>query len=294
MEGRDSKTSSAEGHAVRQHFPARLHVLLARNAPYGLILRRGPAKQVCTIGWNRAKDTFEVGQWMKATLYERKCDISPDGKHWIYFALNGRWSSETRGSYTAIARTPWLKAVSLWPEGDTWGGGGCFADDGAVYGLGNGSGSSFHSAEVRCNEGIDPVSRFDGMSLNFYETRLVRGGWDVEGVRGRPRGWLSLIGATHALDHGWRLRKWMHAEIPEKQGRKVDWEEHALEHVESGVTVDCPNWEWADLDSGSLVWAEEGCLYRGRIIGKPGKHRLEKLLLKDFNDMTFEPLVAPY
>ena len=288
MEAANSPTPPTNN-AKRKHFPARLHVLLARRAPYGLVLRRGPAKQVCTIGWNRAKDTFEVGQWLKATLYETKCDISPDGKHWIYFALNGRWTSKTRGSYTAIARTPWLKAVTLWPSGTTYGGGGSFDDDGGYYVTSNLEGTLFDSRELQPKEGADPY----GVPRSPYEARLVRGGWTVE-QREHQRGWVSLISATRTLAKGWRLHKFVHSEIPTEQGHKVDWEEHALEYSASGVTVACPDWEWADLDSGSLVWAEKGCLYRGRVVGKPGKHRLEKSLLKDFNDMKFETIVAPY
>jgi cytochrome bd-type quinol oxidase subunit 2 len=30
-----------------------------------------------------------VGQWLKGRIYERRSDLSPDGKHLIYFAMNG-------------------------------------------------------------------------------------------------------------------------------------------------------------------------------------------------------------
>src|SRR5688572_2426031 len=69
-------------------FPARLHVLLAREAAYAIVFRRGPSKEVCTIGWNRATDEFSVGQWLKGRIYERRADLSPDGKLLIYFASN--------------------------------------------------------------------------------------------------------------------------------------------------------------------------------------------------------------
>jgi hypothetical protein len=36
--------------------PARLHVILAREAPLAVAIRRGPAKQVCTVLWNRRTD----------------------------------------------------------------------------------------------------------------------------------------------------------------------------------------------------------------------------------------------
>jgi hypothetical protein len=111
-------------------FPARLHVLLARDAKVGLVIRRGPSKSVCTVLWNRERDTFKLGQWMRGRIYERRCDLSPDGWRFIYFAMNGRCQSQTKGSWTAISRVPYLKAMSLFAKGDCWHGGGCFCRTG--------------------------------------------------------------------------------------------------------------------------------------------------------------------
>src|SRR5436309_11030155 len=107
-------------------FPARLHVLLASAAPVGVVLRRGPARLVCSVLWNRERDEFQLGQWLGGRIYERRADISPDGLHMIYFAMNGRWSSAARASWTAISKVPWLKAIVLLPKGDCWQGGGLF------------------------------------------------------------------------------------------------------------------------------------------------------------------------
>lgn len=96
-------------------FPARLHVLLAREAPVGLVIRRGPARQVATILWNRETDAFTVGQWFKGRIYERRCDISPDGAYLIYHAMDAKWSTETKGAWTAVSRVPYLKALALYP-----------------------------------------------------------------------------------------------------------------------------------------------------------------------------------
>jgi hypothetical protein len=99
-------------------FPARLHVLLASEARVGVVIRRGPARAVCSILWDRNSDKFETGQWLRGRIYERRADVSPDGRYMIYFAMNGRWSSKSRGSWTAVSRAPWLNAVVLWGKGD--------------------------------------------------------------------------------------------------------------------------------------------------------------------------------
>ncbi|HAP39973.1 MAG TPA: hypothetical protein DCQ94_09465, partial [Nitrospira sp.] len=71
-----------------QTFPPRLHVLLAREAPVGLVIRRGPSRQVCTMRWDRRTDTVTLGQWFNGRIYERRCDLSPDGTHFLYFAMD--------------------------------------------------------------------------------------------------------------------------------------------------------------------------------------------------------------
>src|SRR6185295_14189761 len=112
--------------SMAHSIPARIHVLMARNAPIGVVIRRGPSKTVCTISWDRQMDTFRLGQCMRGRIYERRSDLSPDGKHMIYFAMNGRWHSAAKGAWTAVSKAPYLKAVALYPKGDCWNGGGLF------------------------------------------------------------------------------------------------------------------------------------------------------------------------
>lgn len=104
--------------------PPRLYVHMRPESPAALVIRQGPSRTFCLIGWDLARDRFEVGQWCKHKLYPERGDISPDGRWHIYFALNGRWKSETKGSWTGLAKVPYLKCVKMWPQGDTWGGGG--------------------------------------------------------------------------------------------------------------------------------------------------------------------------
>ena len=73
-----------------EQIPARLHVILAREAPKAVVFRRGPSGRVCTIGWDLETDTFTVGQWLKGRIYEYRSDLSPDGEYMIYFATDFR------------------------------------------------------------------------------------------------------------------------------------------------------------------------------------------------------------
>ena len=50
---------------MEESYPARLHVVFAKSSANAVVFRRGPSKSVCTLRWNRKKDTFELGQWLK-------------------------------------------------------------------------------------------------------------------------------------------------------------------------------------------------------------------------------------
>ncbi|MGL4491097.1 MAG: hypothetical protein ACRCU5_16785, partial [Rhizobiaceae bacterium] len=73
-----------------------------------------------------ARDTLEQGQWLKGRIYERRCDLSPDGQKLVYFAADFRSKAY---SWTAVSRPPWLTAEYFFPKGDCWGGGGLFDTD---------------------------------------------------------------------------------------------------------------------------------------------------------------------
>lgn len=108
---------------------ARLYFLLARQAPVGVIFRRGPSKQVQLIRWNLQDDTFEPGQWFNGRIYERRSDLSPDGRLLVYFAAKQSAAQPGTETWTAISRPPYLTALSFWFKGDAWSGGGLFENN---------------------------------------------------------------------------------------------------------------------------------------------------------------------
>jgi len=272
-------------------FPPRLHVILAREAATALIFRRGPSKSVCTILWDRKRDTFRVGQWMRGRIYERRADLSPDGRFLIYFAMNGKLDTETKGSWTAISKAPWLKAIVLLGKGECWHGGGLFTGD-RQYWLNDGYGHRVmhDSSQVRRDNRSQPTRTFGGECLNVYYPRLMRVGWTMTEERGHRMDSATIF--ERPLGHGWVLRKIAHEQVGAPEGKGCYWDEHELVHTEKGALIQHPDWEWAERDGDSVVWASSGCLYRARInrskgIGNPK-------LLHDFGGMKFEAIPAPY
>lgn len=272
-------------------FPARLHGLLASAAPVGVVLRRGPANAVCSVLWDRENDRFQLGQWVRARIYERRADLSPDGRYLIYFARSARWQSETRGSYTAISRAPYLKAIVLLGKGDCWQGGGLFTSERRYWV--NGGCCHFpiqDSDEIRPDPGFKPAALYGGECPGVYYLRLQRDGWRLV-LQADTTRLNECTVFEKVLPHGWILRKYAHAQVRPPKGKGCYWDDHELEHPGLRRIIPCPEWEWAELDGATLVWAEAGRLHRAPLDGGgPGEPRV----IHDFNSMEFEARKAPY
>ena len=275
-------------------FPARIHVVFASTKPHAVVFRRGPSKKVCTFGWDRSKDTFTLGQWLKGRIYERRADLSPSGRYLIYFAMNGKWDSETRGSWTAVSRAPWLKALELYGKGDCWEGGGLFLSDREFWlndRYFNPALILKTSSEVKRNEKYKPEQQFGAECTGVYYVRLLRDGWQLIN-RENVGSWHSTTTFERKLSKNWVLRKIAHEQVGAPPGKGCYWDEHELVNYKSDECRKHKHWEWAEKDGNSLVWAEKGCLYRAKM------DRLSELgatkLLYDFNQHTFEEIEAPY
>lgn len=203
----------------------RLHLFFARDTDRAVILRQGPSKTFRMIAWHRDTDRFEDGQWLKHKVYAERCALSPDGRHFIYFALDGRWSDPAEGAYTAITRPPYFTALALFPQGDTRGGGGMFLDNSLFIADG----------------GKDIIGRADGL------VRLTRSDACPSGLR-MPNGKCARIGKAKA---------------ERAQSREVPAHPDLTRYDTLG----------------------------GRLYRRTG---LELELIRDFTDMSFAPMRAPY
>ena len=158
--------------------PCRLAVFLARDAPVAVVLRRGPSEWAQLSLWDRANDRFTPGQWFHGRVYERRCDLAPDGSLFVYFAArHGRGGHDEQGigeAWTAISKPPYFTALALWPNPGSWYGGGVFETDGNIL------------LDTAC--ALEPHPRFRPRGLRIahlgpktspWEQRLLRGGWQL-------------------------------------------------------------------------------------------------------------------
>jgi hypothetical protein len=146
------------------------------------------------------------------------------------------------------------------------------------------------SPQVRRDNGYQPTRNFGGECLNVYYPRLLRDGWTIAGERGHRRDSATVF--DRPLEHGWTLRKIAHEQVGAPEGKSCYWDEHEVIHEEKQAVIQHQDWEWADRDGDSVVWASGGFLYRARMnrshgIGTPKP-------LHDFGNMKFEAVAAPY
>ncbi|MBS0267258.1 MAG: hypothetical protein JSS02_35365 [Planctomycetes bacterium] len=272
-------------------FAPRIHILLARQASVGLVIRRGPSKQVATFLWDRRRDTFELGQWLKGRIYERRCDLSPDGKYFLYFAMNGKWKSESQGSWSAISKAPWLKALAFFPKGDCWHGGGLWTGKKSYWLNDDGMHQTRQETTlVQRDLKFSLTENFGGECPGVYYPRLLRDGWTLI-ERNQLARWSRVDIFEKPLPNGWTLRKRAHAELDHPPGKGCYWDEHELTGPKAGQSLPCPTWEWADLDGRRLVWAAGGKLFAAQL-QRTGLADTQELF--DFNDWQFSAIAAPY
>lgn len=274
---------------MKKPVPARVHIILARDSDTAIVIRRGPSNAVCTMLWDRRKDTFKLGQWLRGRIYERRCDLSPDGRHFIYFAMNGRWDGPLKGSWTAISKAPYLKAIGLWAKGDCWHGGGLFLDKRSYWLNGSGLEQRQFPSQLVHKPEFPFHESYGGECRGVQFIQLQRDGWKLVGHDCKKE--VSLSFFEKKLTQSWVLRKTARAGSPDVIGKGCYFDWHSLHNHRTGQVIECPDWEWADLDGRRVVWVSAGILYAAKLTGD---RLMAQKALHDFNGMKFEAVPAPY
>jgi hypothetical protein len=254
--------------------PPRLHVLTATGGSAALVLRRGPAGVVASVGWDRESHEVTPGQWLRGRIYEYRADISPDGRHWVYFAARGGHG------WTAVARAPWLRAVVFRPQTSTWCGGGAFKSDGTLWLNGSAPLAPEEAREVRPAPTDAYPHSTDGLhGGNLYAAMLERRGWRREG-----EGYDAVL--RRDLPGGGRIELSfaIHA-----RNRAVISSRYAVVDA-MGARTERPDWEWADLWGDRLQVAAKGGLHEGPATAPLGELRW----LRDLSGLAYEEVPAPY
>ena len=296
----------------------RIYGLLARTRRMAVLLRRGPSKQVAVIRWWLGSDTFEVGQWFKGRIYERRCDLSPDGDLMVYFAQDfGR----VPGSWTAVSRPPYLTALCMWGKGDCWGGGGLFDSPMRLRLNHRPGGEMKHDGRFKLPRRfrVEPLGKHSGWGEDdpIFHLRQVRDGWwlvqegasEWAGFKAEvkyPFDPFEIYGKAqpgHSRVVLWRVLKG----IGEREGPWYQEEYQVSVRRDRGLRPpEAQTWEmvrsqdhvdWADWDeNGDLLVAAGGCLYRlaRDVCEKAGRDLVTQAsMLGDFREMKFRRQTPP-
>jgi hypothetical protein len=261
---------------------------MARRAPVALVFRRGPSRWVQLIRWNTQTDEFERGQWFHGRIYERRCDLSPDGSLFIYFAQKktGRMLRDKEYTYawTAISKPPYFTALALWPKGDCWHGGGLFEDAKRVFLNHKPEVAKPHPNHKPHLLRIRPNPEAQGEDDPIYSKRLERDGWRLrQEWRMEYRNWRGtkqLFELSPEIREKKNLSSGLAIRLT-RTFRHFDYSE-VFSVVGNGPNREFPLSEcaWADWDQeGRLVFARHGKLFAGRM----RKAVLEQQLLCELN-----------
>jgi hypothetical protein len=265
--------------------PCRLHVYLAREAPLGVVLRRGPSRWSRLSLWHLDTDVFEHGQWLRGRVFERRSDVSRDGRLVIAFIRDtsaGRRPKQRADTWIAISRPPYFTALALWWVGGTYCTGGFFPSASVVWPAGaSAPDEGTLPAWLRLATSIPYVDHTPNWTdRTVYHNRLLRDGWQqVEGARDetwqrqQPGGSLTL--RLHEL--GWDARAFGGPHIVKYTLETADESIEQLRDV-----------TWADWDHrGRLLVVQRGRLLEWRAPSSP------PTLIEDFNSHVPQPLAPP-
>ena len=282
----------------------RLFAILARSSRKAVILRRGPSKQVALIAWDRSDDSFEIGQWFKGRIYERRCDLSPSGRLFVYFAAKHKGPIQT---WTGISRPPYLTALALWPNLGTWAGGGLFESEnslllnqvGGIEDLAKGL-EVPDSLKLRLLPRGDSIDEMD----SIYHDRLLRDGWTLAewGARTEQKTSRGLNWSYYPA------RAYERKLVRKKVTQVLRMEVRGLNEPQKGwytlnfevfgkegsSLLRLPGVSWADWDgNGDLLFAEGGKLFRLPWSNHHAHGRNAARELADFSALTFTAKEAP-
>jgi len=272
-------------------------MIRAQKAAVAVIFRRGPSKEVEVIRWDFSRDTFERGHWFRGRIYEKRCDLSPDGKLLVYFA--SKFNRHTAGAaaytyaWTAVSRAPWLTALALWPKGDCWWGGGLFVSEHALWLNHKPEEAIPHPGHRPHKLKVEANPEAHGEDEPIYVRRLERDGWVMR--QAWQSEWRGLSQCYRTITPGEHLKSQAGGPLSILLTRRIDRlsyrERFTVEGTAAEVSLPPGPLEWLDWDhrdrlialSGGRVWVAET---EGGVVSAFSE-------LVDLRDDRFEERVAP-
>jgi hypothetical protein len=202
--------------------PPRLFVISRPESKVAVIIRRGPTKRARVFRWDLDLNEIIEGHKFFGRIYEKRCDLSIDGKYWIYFVLNGQWDAEHGGSWTAISEIPTLEGLTVLGKGDGWHGGGHFIGNRIIW-LNDGYGhKSIKKSKIfQIDDKFSYSLDFGGECPHPYFNKMIRDGWILNGNENHKTLFTKVIGPV-------KIKKYFMAGLDHPVGKGVYLEKHSI------------------------------------------------------------------
>jgi hypothetical protein len=143
-----------------------LYAIRASQAQVALVIaHQGPWFHLAR--WDLKSNALERGAWLRGRIYQRRCDLSPDGRLFYYFGMKGG------RVFHAVSRAPWLTALARWRDDSTYN-----------------RGYHFESTATRGANLAAPDEGNIAPLAERYRLQLVPNSLDAYGAE-RRRGWTS-------------------------------------------------------------------------------------------------------
>ncbi|WP_309716271.1 hypothetical protein [Armatimonas sp.] len=268
----------------------RLFVLLARDAPLGVILRSGPKRLTQLILWHTDTDMFEPGDRHVGHFYPERGDLSPDGKLLIYVAANYTMGHHNKGLpsfWTALSKPPSLTPLGIWPNNEPYYLGGLFASSARIeINLAPYAYEDWTLHKPSFPAGVSPEGHefeYENLSWNpnnQFFTRLMRNGW----THVPPTQPSETVGIE--FEKGHPLQPFILRQMIYRHAATFE-----VQYKQRKISTPLPGAVWADWDQRErLVYSQEGKLFTADI-NVPGK--LAPQEIDDFTPNNRKRLPTP-
>ena len=241
------------------------------------------------LDYKKERFNLEVGSRFYGRIYPNRCDLSTDGKYFLYFAMGKSQQQYEKKLYcwTGLCSPPKIKAELLFAHGDTWGGGGRFIDDRTIFiapgmypDFDKTKDLQFHTYRITFSQ--KPEYQYNGWAsgngwtISEFQIDPKHGPkYPIPKVWTKTNGRLTLCRVLHYKDF-----------LKSKDGNTVgsyDLHSYSVKYGKQQTEYSLDQAKWADFDAkGRLIMAVGSQVFIYKNVGNLLKSRAETTF--DFED----------
>lgn len=164
-----------------------------KNVIVLLYRQSGRVTYMAKLDYSGKHEKLELGSRFYGKFYPNRCDVSADGRFFLYFAMGKHQKNyeKKHHCWTAICRPPNIRALLLFSHNDTWGGGGRFIDNRKFVYVAPGAHPDFD---------ISKKFTFDEYAITFDESH----GYN-DWVSGK--GWETSLRSKFGIGEAWTKKQ---------------------------------------------------------------------------------------